>query len=93
MGCGFSSHCADSRVGPWLNPQEPGQTSQEALVRQLHQGPDSESSSSGHGAHCSEIPYSGALTAGSLDPVPDTGGPLLFIFINVFIFICFCKNI
>ena len=61
----------------------------EALLRRLDQGPDSEGSTPRYGSHCEEVPVSGALTTGSLDPAPDTGGPLFFIFFNVFlILIC-----
>lgn len=55
---------------------------------------DTKDSSIRNGAYCEEVPLSGALTTGGLDPVPATGWPLYFIFLNIFYFLYFIfKNI
>ena len=86
-------HCADCREGQWSYSLEPRRPTVEALLRRLDQGPDSEGSTPRYGSHCEEVPVSAALTTGGLDPAPDTGGPLFFIFFNVFFNIMFLRYI
>lgn len=57
-------------------------TPMEAVVGQLDQGFDSDSVISRQDLYCQEVPVSGVLTTGSLDPVPCTAG-LLFLYANI----------
>lgn len=71
---------AVSCFNQWLNSQEPRFIPREAPVRRLDQALGAESSSTRHGTHSQKVSVYGALTAGSLDHVPNASGTLILYF-------------